>query len=199
MRCAPVLAVSAVLFAVSGSARAEPEKSHKGQGTVNLQIGSGYRALFPYDGEYCGELDDAGANASNCVGRSPTILGLQLGYGVTSSLELFVELGIGIESDFGDRAAPNDGPRPLFLAPGLRAFVADIGPTQLFSGLQFVIDATDFRQVDGADYAVRNLNGVQFDVHRTFGVYVYFGESVSFRRWLGFTVEAGVGVQARFP
>jgi len=197
MRCAPIVVVS--VLALTGPGFADEQQGHKGQGVANLQVGTGYRALFPFDEEYCGQLDDAGANESNCVGRSPAMLGLQLGYGVTRSLELYAELGIGLENDFGDRATPNDGPRPKFFAPGLRAYIADLGPTQLFSSFQFVIDFTDFQQVDGNDFAVRNLNGLQLDLHPTFGTYVYFGESVGFRRWLGFTVEAGVGIQARFP
>jgi len=197
MRCAPVVVVSVLLLA--GSASAEEQKGHKGQGVANLQVGTGYRAIFPFDEEYCGQLDEAGANKSNCVGRSPVVLGLQLGYGVTESLEVFAELGIGLETDVGDRAAPEDGPRPFFFAPGVRAYIAELGPTRLFSSLQFVIDFTDFAQVEGNDLAVRNLNGLQLDLHPTFGTYVYFGESVGFRRWLGFTVEAGIGLQARFP
>lgn len=184
---------------LDGDAAGADAKDHRGQVLFNVQIGTGYRGIAPYDEEYCGELDDDGSDAPICVGRLPARLGLQLGYGVSAGFEVLFELGIGLESAFGTRAEPDDGPRPLYIAPGIRGYFAEIGPTQIFSSLQLVADFTDFTQADGADIQVRNLNGVQFDVHRTFGILVYVGEAVGFKRWLSFALEAGVGVQARFP
>jgi hypothetical protein len=192
------------LLALAGPAAADDEldadpKSHKGQGMVNLQLGTGYRAIFTYDQEFCGDIAEDGENSTNCTGRKPLLLGIVLGYGVLDSLEAIVELGVGLEGDFGDRADPDDGPRQIVVAPGIKAYLAELGPMQLFSSMQFAIDFTDYAEPDGVDYAVRNINGLQFDVHRTLGLYFYFGEQVGFRNWLSFTVEAGAGIQARFP
>ena len=38
-----------------------------------------------------------------------------------------------------------------------------------------------------------------FEVMRNFGVYVQFGETIGFVRWLRFEIDVGIGVQARFP
>ena len=49
------------------------------------------------------------------------------------------------------------------------------------------------------DVAIRNANGLLLDFHEAYGAYAYFGEEVSFRRWIGLNVEFGVGFQGRYP
>ena len=176
----------------------EPAFSHKGQVGLHLQGVLGYRSIVTYDEEFCGELKDGGANRSTCYGRSPFVLDVGLAYGVFSMLEVMLEMRLGLEKDIG--ATPNqDGPRTFALAPGVKAYLGRFGEMAFFSTLQLPIDFTSFDQVDKNDFGVRNINGLQLDLHRTFGVYVLFGEEVSFRRWLRFEIEAGLGVQARFP
>jgi len=176
----------------------EPTFSHKGQVGLHLQGVLGYRSIVTYDEEFCGELKDGGANRSTCYGRSPFVLDVGLAYGVFSVLEVMLEMRLGLEKDIG--ATPNqDGPRTFALAPGVKAYLGRFGEMAFFSTLQLPIDFTSFDQVDKNDFGVRNINGLQLDLHRTFGVYVLFGEEVSFRRWLRFEIEAGLGVQARFP
>ena len=41
--------------------------------------------------------------------------------------------------------------------------------------------------------------GLLVDLHRTFGVYAHFGETVAFVRWFRVELDFGVGMQARFP
>ena len=177
-----------------------PTFSHKGQFGLHLQGVLGYRAIVTYDEEYCGDLkqDDGGGNSSACYGRSPFVLDVGLAYGVLSRLEILLEMRLGIERDIG--STPNmDGPRAFALAPGVKAYLGRIGEMAFFSTLQLPIDFTSFDQVDKNDFGIRNVNGLQLDLHRTFGVYVMFGEEVSWRRWLRFELEAGLGAQARFP
>ena len=173
--------------------------SHKGQVGVHIAGGIGYRGIFTYDEEYCGELKDDGGNRSPCLGRSPFGLDVGLGYGVARTLELFVEMRFGLEKDFGP--APNmSGPRPRAFSPGIKLYLGDLGPTtKFFSTLQLPIDFTDHEQLDKNDFGIRNINGLQLDVHHTFGIFLYFGEQVSWRRWLRFEVEGGLGAQVRFP
>ncbi|HEY8145569.1 MAG TPA: hypothetical protein VIG06_22970 [Kofleriaceae bacterium] len=178
----------------------EPSFSHKGQVVLHLQGVLGYRSIVTYDEEYCGDLkkDDGGGNSATCYGRSPFSLDVGLGYGVLDILEVFLEMRFGLERDIG--ATPNmDGPRTVALAPGVKAYLGRIGEMAFFSTVQLPIDFTSFDQVDKNDFGIRNVNGLQLDLHRTFGVYVMFGEEVSWRRWLRFEIEAGLGVQARFP
>jgi hypothetical protein len=49
------------------------------------------------------------------------------------------------------------------------------------------------------DFAVRNSNGFMFEVMRNLGVYVQFGETIGFVRWLRFEIDGGLGIQARLP
>ena len=201
-------AVIAVICASAGTASAQvadagdqaaPVVGHKQQFGVGLQVGTGFRGIVTYDEEYCGELNDDGTNRSTCLGRSPITLGIVGSYGITDGLEVILEVGVGLESDFGIAANVGGGPTLVALSPGFKAYFAEIGAAQIFSTIQFVVDFADYDQVPGNDYAVRNINGFQFDFHRTFGGYIYFGESVGWNRWLSFSVEAGLGIQARFP
>jgi hypothetical protein len=172
--------------------------THKGQVELHLQGVMGYRTILTYDEEFCGDLKDNGDNRTTCYGRSPFGFDVGLGYGVLSILEVFLEMRLGVERDIG--ANPNmDGPRMVALAPGVKAYLGRVGEMSFFSTLQLPIDFTSFDQVDKNDFGIRNVNGLQLDLHRTFGVYVMFGEEVSWRRWLRFEIEAGLGLQARFP
>lgn len=176
-----------------------PGFNHKGQIGLHLQGGVGYRGIFPYDEEFCGELKDDGGNRSPCLDRSPFTLDIGLGYGVARMVELFLEISVGLEKDVG--VAPGDeGPHGVALSPGIKAYLGELGhTTRFFSTLQLPIDFTSFDQVDKNDLGIRNINGVQIDLHRTFGLYVFFGEQVSWRRWLRFEINAGLGAQVRFP
>jgi hypothetical protein len=132
-------------------------------------------------------------------------LDLTLSYGVKARLEVIAELRVGLERDFAPtRFDPaGTGPRVHHLAPGIRAFYSDAGSSKVFSTAQAVIDFS--RYGDGAggtlgiDVGVRNVNGLQFDVDRRWGIYGFVGETVSFVRWLRFELEAGVGFQGRYP
>src|SRR5262245_61718219 len=104
------LAAAVVLPAVAhaqetGVREFEPEEEfdHEGQFDVNLQFGLGYRGIFTYNEEFCGELKDdgSGENRPNCLGRSPFALDLAFGYGLRDKLEVFLQARIGIETDFG--------------------------------------------------------------------------------------------------
>jgi hypothetical protein len=182
--------------------------SHSGQFGVHLQLGTGYRVLFPYNKEYCGQAGSAGEPKSVCTGRSPAFLDAGLSYGVSQALEVLAEVRLGIEHDFSGLSG-TEGPRPLSLAAGLRLFVDADGKLKFFSTVEGIVELTDYSGTtlggngvaldNAADFGVRNVNGVQFDFHRTFGLYAHFGETTTFANWLRFELHGGVGVQARFP
>ena len=205
-----VAAITAMLWATPGRADEEvpadaaaadegPELNHKGQFEVNVQGGFGYRALFTYDDEFCGELDDDGGNATPCLGRSPFGIDLALGYAVFDRLEVFLQARLGLEKDFGAAVSSDDGPRAFALSPGIRGMIPVGGGTRFFATAQLWVDLAEYPQLDEADLGVRNSNGLQFDLHKTFGLYFFFGEIVSWKRWFRFEVDAGIGAQARFP
>ncbi len=49
------------------------------------------------------------------------------------------------------------------------------------------------------DLGLRNVNGFLVDLHRTFGIYVHVGETISFVRWLRFEIDGGIGMMVRVP
>lgn len=170
--------------------------SHKGQFGVHVQPGVGYRVLFPYNEEYCGEADK-----SVCTGRAPFFLDIGASYAPVPKIELLAEIRLGVEKDFS--GGGSEGPRPFAYALGLRLFVDGGGKAKFFSSIEGVIETTDYSKtagVDGGtDYGLRNVNGFQIDFSDALGLYFHFGETVTFVNWLRFELHGGIGLQARFP
>jgi hypothetical protein len=204
-----LLAITAV--APPGLAHADDDEtrtfSHQGQIGVHLQVASGFRVLFPYDEQYCGQIDK-----SVCTGRSPTFLDAGITYGISHGLELLFEVHLGLEEDFDGQTGTPAGPRPFGYGAGLRFYVDPDGKLKFFSSIEGYLETTDYSKttataVNGnpvavdsaADFGLKNVNGLIFDFHRTFGLYAHFGETATFANWLRFELHAGLGVQARFP
>jgi hypothetical protein len=197
--------VLALLAVAAPAAAQEPEPSytHAHQIGVSVALGTGYRVLFPYNEEYCGQ-----AGKSVCTGRSPFFFDLGLSYGVSTKVELLVSTKFGVEEDF-EGPGGEVGPKPFQLAAGARIYVEEEGQLKFFSSLEGVVEFTDYSSTtqggggvsvkDAADWGVRNTNGILFDFHRTFGVYAHFGETATFANWLRFELHGGLGVQVRFP
>ncbi len=188
-----------VLLAMASPALADdteaPITTHKGQFGLSARLGVGVRAIATYDADvFCGaDVDDR-----VCTGRAPMALDLEASYGVADSIELTLEMRIGLESDFG--ATPGgDGPRPFHIAPGARFFFSEAGRTKLFVQPSLVFDFADYEQRSGNDFGVRGIQGFWIDLHRAYGLYFYIAETIEFSRWLSGGFEAGVGFQGRYP
>lgn len=195
------------VFATTASADVTNDASftHKHQFALSVRGALGMRALATYhDTDYCGQTDSTvgTGNAAVCVGRSPFTIDFEPAYGVARAIDAFVELRIGIESDFGTTAATNDGPHIFHLSPGARFYFADARRLKLFTTAQVVFDFSGYKKIDGSsrgtDFGLRNMSGVWLDLTRDYGVYGFVGESATVARWLGFLMEAGVGVQGRY-
>lgn len=210
MRATFALTLLVMLGALGATARADdaalPPTYHKGQFGASVRVGVGLRGIATYDPSvYCGVTDSNAkyGYAPVCTGRSPVTLGLEASYGVTAKIELLAELDLGLERDFAATPAQSDGPRALVLAPGARFFFSETGRVRTFVTAQAVLDFTDYHTASGAgrgaDFGVRSLQGVWVDLHRSYGFYVYAGETATFSRWLDAQLEAGIGFQARYP
>jgi len=108
--------------------------------------------------------------------------------------DVLVDLRFGIDSDFTRS-------HQFAIAPGFRYWVDPELPFKFFATVQGVFDATaqgDPRLQDN-DFGFRNSNGFMFEVMSNLGIYLQFGETLGFRRWLRFEIDGGVGVQARIP
>jgi hypothetical protein len=70
---------------------------------------------------------------------------------------------------------------------------------RLFVQPAVVFDFADYKQNGGNDFGVRGIEGLWIDLHRSYGLYVYVGETIEFSRWLSGGFEVGVGFQGRYP
>jgi hypothetical protein len=203
--------VLATVVAIGGAAApraladdgAPPATFHAGQLGVSARFGVGLRGIATYDrGVYCGATDSSGY-APVCTGRTPFALGLEGSYGVTRKIELLAELRLGLERSFAASPGQGDGPRLLQLAPGARFFFSESGHTRLFVTAQLALDFSGYKDAAGMsrgmDFGVRSLQGLWFDLHRAYGFYVFAGETITVSRWLEGDLEAGIGIQGRYP
>lgn len=181
-------------------------KDHYKQFAFGLQIPIGMRLIKPWNADdYCGKRGEDGAiNAAVCVARTPQTFDFELAYGVKRNLEVLLELRVGLERDFAATATDTDGgPRLFHFAPGVKFYFSDAGVSKLFSTAQLAFDFTGYDDASGdgrgVDFMIRNVNGLQFDFHPSYGLYVFVGEELGFRRWLAFGIEAGIGIQGRYP
>jgi hypothetical protein len=195
----------AVVVLGLGTARADdgtelPATYHKGQFGLSARVGLGVRAIVTYDKtDYCGATDEEdGGEASVCAGVAPLGLDLEGSYGVTPSIELALELRVGITKDFGySLSQPSGGPRQVHLAIGGRFSFSEAKRTKLFVQPMLVADFTDRPQ--GNDFGVKGIEGFWIDLHKAYGIYIYVAETLGFSRWLSANFEAGVGFQGRYP
>jgi hypothetical protein len=184
---------------------AAEREGHLHQFGLGLQIAVGMRAINPYsDGVFCGSVGDNGnQNQAYCLARTPMTFDFELTYGVKPALEALMELRIGVERDFGTTSSSGGGPHVHQWAPGARFFFAETGRAKFFSTAQMVFDTSGYQDASGDDrgfdFGFRNVNGFWFDPTKAYGVYVFFGEEVGFKRWLSAALEGGVGVQGRLP
>jgi hypothetical protein len=202
MRGVLVLLILAVSVpALADDVNAPSTTFHKGQLGISARFGVGVRGIATYNRDYCGLVNPDG-NASVCTGRSPLRLDLEAAYGVAQSIELLLEMRLGLEKDFGSSPA-SPGPRPFHLSPGARFFFSEAKHTKLFVTAQLVFDLTDYRDAAGnargMDFGVRSIEGVWIDLHRSYGIYFYVGETAEVVRWLAGEFEGGIGFQGRYP
>lgn len=200
------LVACAVLLPLVASADDKADFSHHKQFQLSARIPFGLRGIATYDENvYCGETDASQSTGLSrvCSGRAPVAIDFELGYGIKRAIDLVVELRIGIEKDFGNTPASDDGVRALHISPGARFFFSESGRARLFTTAQLVIDVAGYEDAAGkslgTDFGVRNMSGLWIDLQRSYGFYVFVGETATFARWLRFELEAGVGFQGRYP
>jgi hypothetical protein len=202
----PAVAPAPVPTTAAAPARVEPQSTdHYRQFGLSARVAIGLRGIATYDDvDYCGKrsTETSSGNAAVCIGRAPISLDLEASYGFGRAKEVILEFRLGLERDFG-AVAGTDGPRVHFLAPGARLFFSQAKTSKLFTQIQLVIDFTSYKdgsnQGRGTDYGFRNLNGLWFDLHHAYGFYVFVGETLTFKRWLRGDLEAGIGIQGRYP
>jgi len=175
-----------------GPSSAEPSASlpllrygHRGQGFVRVTGTEGWGLAIRYDtGPRCGPTATTFCNA-----RTPFILDVGAGYGLTESLELEARFRFGVENSFTDTL-------PLAAGLGLRGYTSDTSKFKFAFGFAALVD---FTAGINTDILVRCDGGIHYDVARNFGFYVQLGLGFQMLRSLGMAVDVGLGLQARFP
>jgi hypothetical protein len=173
---------------------APPRLDHKGQTGLSLLPGLGYRVIVPYqENKSCGDSsrDDS---KRVCTNKVPLFMDLQFSFGVSSRIDLLMDLRFGLVEDALNHA------RVFALAPGIRVWLDQDVNLKFFTTLQAVYDRGDYGgTVPDDDFGLRNANGLMYDVIRNVGFFFQFGETLGFRRWFRMELDAGLGVQVRFP
>jgi hypothetical protein len=207
MRVLPHALVVVIACASAGRAQADDGDApaatlHGGQFGLSLRFGVGLRAIATYNDNYCGQSSASG-NTPVCTGLAPLAMDLEASYGVRSHIELALALTIGLQRDFGATPSDDNGARPLSVAGGARFFFSEATHTQLFVQPMLVADLANYTNSAGKslgdDFGERLLGGFWVDLHRAYGFYVYVGETVEVLRWLDGEVDAGIGIQGRYP
>lgn len=207
-----VIALASPALAAPRSDDVSPTTFHKRQLGISARFGLGLRALATNENTtYCGQEDSTAAHglATLCTGRSPLVFGLEAAYGVANSIELLVDLELGLEKDFGSAPGASDAPRLTRLAPGARFFFSEARHAKLFVEPLAVFDFTGYKD-KSFDFGLSAREGLWIDLHRTYGFYFYVGEVLEFARfaqkpappasrWLDFELVGGVGFQGRYP
>jgi hypothetical protein len=172
--------------------------NHAGQIGVTARVSTGMRFISTYNAST--SCDANGGRA--CFAREPTALELELAYGLDKHIDLLAEFDLGLEQDFS--SAPQiAGPHIVRLSPGFRVFFAQDHHLRGFATVQAVFDFSDYKDSGGMslgnDFGVRSIDAFVYDINRSVGVYIYAGETFMFDRWFDLELEAGLGVQLRYP
>ena len=172
--------------------------SHQLQFGLAVLLGDGFRGIYPYDTMIdCGDAKSTENRV--CTNRAPVFIDVQPSFGLSDAWDFLVDLRFGLTRDFNTY-------HQFYVMPGFRYWLDPQSHVKFFTTAQLAYDRSNQNNRPGAAHAVsdndlgfRNSNGVMMEVMRNFAVYFQFGETVAVYRWLSFTVDAGIGVQARVP
>ena len=176
----------------AGPAPAAPSLSHRYQ--VGLRAGLGVPFVFGLkykDGPAC---DDAMQEWCRHFGVG--MLDLDLGFGVSNSIEVSFSGRFGLADEEAAHAAP------VSLGLGVRAYGSPESTVKPFFGPRLILDLTsspDRPEWKSVDIGLRAEVGLQVDFLRYLGAYGQLGLTLSFLRALMFVPDVSIGVQVRLP
>ena len=171
---------------------AEEPLDHEGQLGIRAGIAIPYVFAVKYgEGPPC----DAVGAETFCRRFGAPLIDLELGFGVSDTVELGATVRIGLSEDDAANA------RPLGLMFGARAYLSPHGLAKIYLGGRFEMDITssDTPEWSTVDIGARGELGLQIDVLRYLGIYLQIGESFRFLRGFYFVTDGSGGLQFRFP
>jgi len=169
----------------------EDSRSHRMQ--VGLRVGAGVDARFAIKygtGPSCGTPGE-----TFCRRLGTGLLDVEVGFGVTDTIELSVLGRFGLADDAAAQAMP------LLVGLGIRAYGSPHSMVKLFFGARVMVDFTSSEVPDynSIDIGARGEFGVIVDVLRYLGLYAQLGVAIHFLNALNFIGDVTGGIQARFP
>lgn len=170
--------------------REEP-LGHEGQIGLRVGLGAPYVFAVKYgEGPWC---DDTGEEFCHHLGTG--LLDVELGFGVSETVELSGLVRFGLAEDVASNAVP------IIFGIGARAYTSPSARFKGFLGGRAMLDITssDAPNWRTVDVGVRGELGLQLDVVRYLGFYVQAGASIMLLRALYLGFDGTGGVQARFP
>lgn len=176
--------------AAPATAPKDDSLDHKYQIGFGARIGSGFRVIFPYNKEFCGD-----AGKTICTARYPTWLELSPSFGVTQSLELLVDVRLFLENP--DFTAANG----FAISPGVKYYTDPEDMFKFFITGQVYLESQDQRvdsDLNSFDLGLRSTFGLQVDLLRYVGLYAQAGIVLGFVRWFSFLADFSGGLQVRY-
>jgi len=171
------------------------EINHARQFGLSLMPGSGYRVVIPYqDNTFCGDSSGNQGNRRVCTHALPFFLDLQLSFGIYARLDFIVDLRFALQKDPVTRDS-----HEFALAPGFRYWLDQGVALKFYATGQAVYDYVDYIGVKKGDFALRNADGLMYDPIKNVGFFFQIGWTMGLIRWFRMELDAGLGVQVRFP
>jgi hypothetical protein len=184
--------------------------SHKGQFSVRLALGGGYRIAMRYnDSPLCSrKLNDDGKPQTLCGFGSPLALDSAIGFAPLGGVEPFLWGRFGFTREAVSLTSPL-----IILGAGVRLYTMSDAAFKFFIepavGVELENGAkarSDRSYTDQGvpvrykqDFIVRLTIGPQLDLARNVGIYATAGLTAGMLRSLQSWMDLNVGVQARFP
>lgn len=181
--------------------------SHGGQFGVRVGVVGGYRMIFRYDeSPFCAAPDPAKTAKDQqkfCGHASPFAFEAALSFAPIGSLEPFAwgRFGLGGEAETNTNAIIVVGAGARIYTMSDSAFKVFIEPAiglELEGGAgnpAYQANNPEYKQ----DVVFHLAAGPQFDVAKAVGIYADAGITTGILRSIHSTLEAQIGVQARFP
>lgn len=131
-----------------------------------------------------------------CHNRTPVMMDFAAGFGVLEWLEIEARFRLGLESVFGVEPGAAGHGLPMQAGLGIRAYGSETSRFKFAFGVAVL---ADFTNGQSTDVVARLDEGIHYDVERHFGFYLQLGETIQPLRALTLTIDAGLGIQGRFP
>ena len=176
---------------------AEESFGHGGQIGLRVGIVAGYRMILRYeDSPLCAEFDPSKGTDQQkfCGHAAPFAITPALSYGIADWLEPFAWGRFGLTSEGETATEP-----VMMLGAGLRVYTMSDAPFKIFIEPSLGLEFEDGQSADyKTDFVIHLAAGPTFDFARYFGAYLTGGITATILRGLATSLEAELGVQARY-